>query len=67
MQKHIYYCDICGKEIDKDEMQVIAPTVGYITRTIEACHNCIKEINKAIDAKIAELSHGIVIVERPYK
>ena len=46
--KEEIYCDICGKEIDKDEMQVIAPTVGYITRTIEACHNCIREINKAL-------------------
>ena len=68
MQKHLYYCDLCGKEIDRVEMQLIVPTIDNSTTTsLEVCPKCLREINNAIDAKIAELSNGEVIVERPYK
>ena len=65
MVKHIYTCDICGKEISNSERKVIVPTIGYgECEHLDACNECISEINKAIDAKISELSNGAVVIER---
>lgn len=66
MVKKTYFCDICGKEVEQENnLCIIAPTVCTSTSSVlQSCWDCIRAINKAIDEKVLELSHGNVEIER---
>lgn len=66
MVKKQYFCDICGKEVEEAlDLCAVSPTISIpTTKCFDSCHDCIREMNKAIDEKISELSHGNLTIGR---
>ena len=53
MVKHIYTCDVCGKECLGRDVQKTRPSLGCPPADeIDICPDCLKEIDQAIKDKI---------------
>ena len=56
MVKHIYTCDVCGKEGLGSDIQKLSPSLGYPPADeIDICPDCLKEIDQEIKQVISRL------------
>jgi len=56
MVKHIYICDVCGKEGLGRDIQKLSPSLGHPPAAqIDICPDCLKEIDQEIKQVISRL------------
>lgn len=59
MQKTLYFCDLCGKELRRDEVKKASFTVsplGGMLALHDVCETCEKALNDALDREIEKRS-----------
>ena len=60
MQKILYFCDLCGKELRRNDVKKASFTVSPIGGMLalkEVCETCEKALNDALDKVIDERSN----------